>query len=205
MKRPLVYVVIACLFMSACTRQYAYNTADTSLQVARLKASFSVERSAQWVVHSATSVALARPQHVQDAVMPRHLTHMHQALDLSLRQAFPDYIALNEASALDSALRQGLRHRKELLFWPELIRSENKLNTKQELIEGQSLNPEQDFGPDRVVFQMRIYEVRTKRLLDVGQIVARGRFFAANDSVPMDLFEQAAREYVAAITGKKPG
>ncbi len=208
MKLAFVRAIIICSalsFLNACTYQYARETTDNSLQLVGLQSAYSVDRDAQWVLHSATGVALARPHHIQARPMPRHLTQMHHALDFALQQAFPDYAALDEAVSLDAALMRAKSLGKELLFWPELVRSENKLNTSQELIEGQSLNPDQDYGTDRIVFHMRIYEIRTQRLLDVGRIIARGRFFAPENSAPTDLFEQAALEYVKAITGKQAG
>ncbi len=189
--------------LNACTYQYTAATADKSLQYARLKDKFSVNRNADWVVHSNTAITLAHPVQVQSKNMPRNLHALYQSLDIALKQVFPTYSTHIQAVSLDEALQLAKADASELLFWPSLVLVENKLNTEQELREGKTLSDAQSYGPDRAVFQVLIYEVRTKRLIDVGSIVSRGRMFAPNDSLPLNLYRDAALHYIHAITGKK--
>ncbi len=208
MKRLLTSVqrvlVLAPFFLglNACTYQYTVATADKTLEYARLKNNFTVNRNADWVVHGNTVITLAHPVQVQSKSMPRNLHTLYQSLDIALKQVFPSYSTHSESVSLDEALQLAKADSSELLFWPSLVLVENKLNTEQELREGKALSDAQSYGPDRAVFQVLIYEVRTKRLIDVGSIVSRGRMFAPNDSLPLDLYRDAAKHYIHAITGK---
>ncbi len=189
--------------LNACTYQYTVATADKTLQYARLKENFSINRNADWIVHGNTAITLAHPVQVQSKNMPRNLHTLYQSLDIALKQVFPSYSTHSQSVSLDKALELARSDSSELLFWPSLVLVENKLNTEQELREGKALSDAQSYGPDRAVFQVLIYEVRTKKLIDVGSIVSRSRMFAPNDSLPLDLYRGAARHYIHAITGKK--
>lgn len=203
MKRWTYFVPgLLVLLLNACSYQYFMNTADESLQLARIKSNFAIERKSDWVIHSSTAVTLAHPVHIQSKVMPRNLYRLYQALDLSLKQAFPSYSTHSEAATLDEALNLAVLDASELLFWPALVSIENKVNTEQELREGKDLNDLSSYGPDSAVFQVLIYEVRTKRLLDIASVRSRGRMLAPNGSLPLDLYPDAANHYILTITGQ---
>ncbi len=194
--------LLVLLLLNACSYQYFLNTADESLQRARIKSNYVIERKSDWVIHSNTAVTLVQPVHIKSKVMPRNLYSLYQALDLSLKQAFPAYSTHSGAVTLDEALNLAQRDASELLFWPTLVSIENKINTEQELREGKDLNNLSSYGPDRAVFQVLIYEVRTRHLLDVGSVRSRGRMLAPNGSLPLDLYPDAANRYMLAITGQ---
>lgn len=206
MKRRTPILLLCTLVLAslnACTYDYFLNSADTHLQRARLKSNYMVKRESDWIVHPRTAVTLARPIHIQSKIMPRNLTFLYQSLDLSLKQAFPSYSTHLNTVTLDQALSLAKVDKSELLFWPALVSTENNLNTERELREGPDLSDSSRYGPDRVVFQVLIYEVRTGRLLDLASVHSRSRMFAPNDSTPIDLYQDAAMRYTQVITGKQ--
>lgn len=196
----LILMVGSCI--NACTYQYAVNTTEETLQHARLKSQYTVKRQSDWIIHSKTVVSLAYPVQTHSTNMPRNLATLYDALGLALKQVFPAYTSAQNTVSLDEAFEFAAQNNSEILFWPSLVLSENRLNTERELREGKTLSDAQSYGPDRAVFQVLIYEVRTRRLIDVGHIKSRGRMFAPNESLPLDLFRDAARSYVLSITGK---
>ncbi len=200
MRQFLVLFIAFCL--NACTYQYVMNTAETSLQHARITPKFTVKRQSDWVVHPTTVVSLAYPVQTQSKNMPRNLATLFDSLDLALRQSFPAFSSLQQSTNLDEAFHFATQNNSAILFWPNLVSSQNNLNTLQELKEQKALSDAESYGTDKAVFQVLIYEVRTRRLIDIAHVKSRSRMLAPNDTLPLDLFRDAAVVYVQSITGK---
>lgn len=199
-----VLFVVALMQLCSCTYQYTTDVATDTLEKAYLKSKFTIDRNSDWLVHVNTPVALAGAQHIQGRSMPRNIASLNAALDLSFRKLFPNFssVELRVDSDLGSMFEQAQNQKRELLFVPSVISVEDRLNTQRELMEGQELHPEKDYGLDQVVFQMLIYEVRTKKVIDTAIVTSRSRYFAGNASIPQDLYRQASSEYLSVVTGK---
>lgn len=200
--QKITLAALMAIFLCGCTTQYVGEVTDESLQSARLKSKVLVERSADWVIHDSNHVYLAEPQDIESQKRVRHLQQLASALDGALQRAFPFYSRQVSSQTLDESLFAAKTIRADLLLWPQLISTENRLNTTEELAEGQSLNPDKRYGTDRAVFKISIYEVRSSKLVDTVFISSRGRMFAGNDSIPADLFEEAALKFVDMLVGK---
>lgn len=194
-----------CLILSACTAEYAADVAATSLERVRLKSHFKVERRVTWTVPAATRVYLAPPEDLRPGPRHRNIRALRRSLDLALRQAFPAYDTINAAATLKQALEAAARGGGDLLFLPKLVVAQNNLNSEREIAEGRPLHPTASYAPDRTFFQVLIYEVRSGLLLDVANVSGRGRMFAPDGELPLDLYRAAAREYVYAITADRVG
>ncbi len=167
----------------------------------------AVYRDAPWLISRDTAIFLNQPKAMdtRSTQWRRTLTRFSDELDLSLRQVFPYFNSSETNLTLSDSFSRARRSGSKLVFIPKLIHSENHLNSFQELSEGKSLHPEKDIWPDKVAFQVLIYEVRTEKLLDVATIYSRSRFFASDRDQALDLFEPALSELVFRLTGKFAG
>lgn len=197
--------LITTFFSTGCTSQYFAQVSSDVLKDIRLAPDYRVERNAIWSVNSQTSIFLAKPVALLRQERRRHLLRLYQSLHFSLQQTFPDYHTHQRSLSLAEAFNHALAHDTELLFWPQLIVSENNLNSVQEMVEGTTLHSGTKYGPDVVVFQVLIYDVKTRQLIDIGTVFSRARIFADNESLPLDLIHKATIHYLKAITGRNVG
>ncbi|MFL0809251.1 MAG: DUF4823 domain-containing protein [Agarilytica sp.] len=206
-QKVLLWGFIALL--SACTHQYVSHVSSDTLEKAYLKSKFSVDRNREWLVDVNTPIALAPAVHIQGRSMPRNVSALNAGLDITFRQLFADFQLIENNSThvkpttrLDVLLQSARELKRDLLFVPSILLVEDRLNTQQELMEGQELHPDKDYGLDRVVFQVLIYEVRTGKIMDTALVTSRSRFFASNKSVPQDLYRKASVTFLNKFTGK---
>ena len=192
----LVTALVANVMLSGCTSQYVGSVWKQSTQKVALTERYTVSRHYEWVVHPHDSVYLSA---VTDTQTPKRSRQTYQ-FDLAMREAvsqyFPNSVAGTSELSLADALNAARLAGKSLLFFPRLGAVEDKLNTGEELIDGKSVNPHGEFGPDKAFFQVHIYEVRTGKLLDVSTVKARGKLFAGKNTLPTDLFSDGAQAFI---------
>lgn len=209
LRRYLISMTAAlALVMTACTSQYTAQLASQALTDVHLKSSYKIDRQSEWVIHSTTAIFLAWPSQLEDSetqARGRHLDSLFASLRLGLEQAFPAFHCAQRALSLPEAFVLAEQASSGLLFWPKLVAVENRLNSPQELVEGRALHPGSQYGNDAAVFQVLVYEVRTRRLIDVATVFSRSHLFADTDSQAINLLDQAVKHYVYTITGKKAG
>lgn len=191
--------------VSGCTAAYVAEVSHNVLKDIRLASNYRVERNAQWSINSQTTVFLAKPVDVLQQDRHRNLLTLYKSLHFSLQQTFPGYQTHQSSLSLTQAFNNALNHDSELLFWPQLVVSENNLNSVQEMIEGKSIHSDAKYEPDVVVFQVLIYDVKTRNLIDIGTVFSRAKLFAANESLPVDLIHKATIHYLKVITGRNVG
>ncbi len=195
--RFLSVYTFAILTTSGCTSQYFASVWGETKQKAVLSDRFNVSRNYEWVIHPHDSIFLSA---AIDSQTPKRSRHLYQ-LDLAMREAvaqyFPNSVSSEAPLTLAKALQKASIAGKSFLFFPRLGAVEDRLNTGEELVEGNSVRPQSEFGPDKALFQVHIYEVRTGKLLEVSTINARGKLFADKNTLPTDLFTQGAEVFAS--------
>lgn len=192
----LSLVTLTILGLSACTSKYAASVWSDTTQKAALSERYTVTRNYEWVIHPHDSVYLLAAIDAQSPSRSRHLYQLDVAMREAVGQYFPNSVVSDSPRALTEALGKASMANKSLLFFPRLGAVEDKLNTREELVEGTSVRPQGEFGPDNALFQVHIYEVRTGKLLDISTVKARGKLFAGKNTLPTDLFKQGAEAFV---------
>lgn len=201
----LITFCVYLLGLLGCTTAYVSNISGKALSDVRLKSHFAVERNAEWLVHANTPIFLAQPIDIKSKHRHRHIFRLYRSLDFTLQQTFPAYATNQGDQNLSKIFEVAVNNGSELLFLPKLVTTENNLSSRQEIIEGNSLHPNQNVGADKAVFQVLIYEVRTKKLIDIATVSGRSHIFSSSIQLPLDLFQQAAFYFTHAITGKNLG
>lgn len=214
------------LTLSACTAQYTGQLVNHTLQQSHLKDNYQIQRDAQWVLPPATAIYIAWPQTLDASTIGipnpparRKAIALQKALLNGFTPVYPLTRIGDASSSLAVAFSEAAATGNEILISPMLSRYIDKRNTRQELAEGRILSSNakqtsrvrgvdgsqegKPLGLDSVHIQLRVYEVRTQRLLDVAHITAYQNFFAAPESTPSDLFADSIRHYVNQLSPYK--
>lgn len=204
LRTPVVITVVISVayLVSGCTTHYFAALSSGALQDLRLASHYHVSRSAPWVVAQQTPIYLAQVADASAEARPRATFNLHEVLSATLKQRYPFVEVGLAPMPLNQALIKAAQSNKQLLFWPQLVSIEDRLNTRQELGEGKELHPEIQSGPDRVLFTVHIYDVGSGALLDVSTVSGRGRMFADAAAVPADLFYGASTAFANTLSGK---
>lgn len=202
-------VAASCVLQSGCTASYTGYLVQNGLTSTRLMNRHALERTSGWRLPSTTRIFLARPQYplmveAHSSSLPRSRTQLHAALEQALAEGFPTTtVALQDLSQEEALLAAQLAN-SEILLFPRLLVYDDKRNHWQEISgSDDSLQAHRQLGRDRAIFQVLLLEVRTATLLDTLTVTSHQRMFA-RDTVPGELYRQAASEYVALLSGWSP-
>lgn len=209
------------VFVSGCTSQYASNVYRGAMQTLKLNQSYQLTRKEPWVITADTHLLLMKtaPEQSQLEAMnakamaatetqwlvanqtlaPRLNTAMFAALQQSLIGQFGS-VSVTQSNSVSEALAVGRGLGAQLLLVPAAISSEDNLNTQIEINQG-SVATSRTLGVDASSIRIAAYDVNSGKLVDLAQVQARGRYFAASDENTHELAAKAARVYVAAIAG----
>lgn len=209
------------VFVSGCTSQYASNVYRGAMQTLKLNQSYQLTRKEPWVITADTHLLLMKtaPEQSQLEAMnakamaatetqwlvanqtlaPRLNTAMFEALQQSLIGQFGS-VSVTQSNSVSEALAVGRGLGAQLLLVPAAISSEDNLNTQIEINQG-SVATSRTLGVDASSIRIAAYDVNSGKLVDLAQVQARGRYFAASDENTHELAAKAARVYVAAIAG----
>ncbi|WP_416455984.1 DUF4823 domain-containing protein [Saccharophagus degradans] len=209
------------VFVSGCTSQYASNVYRGAMQTLKLNQSYQLTRKEPWVIAADTHLLLMKtaPEQSQLEAMnakamaatetqwlvanqtlaPRLNTAMFAALQQSLISQFGS-VSVTQSNSVSEALAVGRGLGAQLLLVPAAISSEDNLNTQIEINQG-SVATSRTLGVDASSIRIAAYDVNSGKLVDLAQVQARGRYFAASDENTQELAAKAARVYVAAIAG----
>ncbi|MFT5084338.1 MAG: hypothetical protein ACI9Y1_002392 [Lentisphaeria bacterium] len=196
-----LYLIAAAVIITGCTAQYTRHILSQALADVNLAGEHQINRNVMWTVNAQTSVYLGKPVAIDAGEHGRALNVIYNELRMSLHQAFPELQTLDEDLTLAQAFLLASARGCDLLLFPKLVTLEDNLNTFQELQEGGSLHPGKVIAPDRIALQVLIYEVRTKRLIDVSTLKSHNNLFS--NSEPTKLFHKAVKRYVLALSGKR--
>ena len=197
--------LVTVLNLSGCTANYTYQIVDDSLRSMYLKDQHRVIRNNNWLLDNSTSVYLGSINVTgnREQNMPRAQWALREKLAEKFAESFPRlHVEDRELSLAEEFVMASLRQ-ANVLIKPRLVSIKNERNTHYELHGGANVYPNTKRATDKVVVQFAIYDVQTQMMLDMSTIVSKQRFYAANASIPTDLFDQGIDTYLLRLTGNK--
>lgn len=218
--KRLLFLAALCL-TTGCTHQYAGNLYSTAMQSIKLDHRYQLTRKEPWVITADTRILVMRTQSIESqedamdtkmlatsefnwlqanqTLTPRLNTAMFASFQQSLITQFGS-VHVTQSNSVAEALVTGRAMGAQLLFVPAVISQNNGLNTQIEINQGQTATS-RNLGLDTSSIRIAAYDVTSGKLVDLAQVHARGRYFAAESESTPQLAAKAASVYVAAISG----
>lgn len=201
-KIPLLMAAVALLVTTGCSRQYATSSYHRSLEALGFRDSHGISRPVGWRLDTETRLYLVRPDYPLDVDADpdrygRARFALLQALELALVETYPDTRATMASMSLEEARYQAQLLDRQVLVYPRLTTYEDQADRV-----GKDRRP--FFASDSTRFQVLLIDVYSGQVLDAALIESASSRFNIAASAASDLFTDAARQYVARLSGIAP-
>jgi len=178
--RLLAYLCIV-IQSSACTVQRTMEFRDSSFQFLKFKEEHVVNRTADWSLHSSTSLFICGPEIFnslqRDHILPSTKLKMHSAFISAFSRAFVDVQSSEATWELNEALKLAREADSQILLVPSLQLLIDDLKTLNAYESGQESTSDAIYALDTAVIRVAIYDVFSGNLIDVVSLNSRGKLF----------------------------
>lgn len=185
----------AVLVLSGCTAQYAKELAKESLVSAELTDQVQLKREHNWVIPSRSKLYLAYPDVGlidEDQPITRTQFELAQLVKIYFTQYFANSVSQPDVSSLAQTFKEAQQVNADFLLLPELI--------------ALSANPhaegERKRIPNRMQLSFRLFDVRSKKLLDSLRVQGEQGMFNWQKQQPAVLFKSGVQQAASALAGE---
>ncbi len=187
--------VIASL-LCGCTLQYTQSLAQQSAEDTGLVRAVSVKRQQNMVVHPASAVLVARP--ITDAFSTRLNRQVGRELYEAVAQIYPLAVISQQPLSLSDALTLAGAEGIPFVLYAKPVGYDDNSASIKEL--SRHWPEDGRLGMDHFNIQVGLYDVYSKRLIDLSLLHAKTGFFSAAGQ-PESLLKPAFNEYVRQLSG----